>query len=796
MSNISRAHRPTDVIVDRRRFLVGLIIALTAFFAWFAPGMEPDRTLKSGVSTDTPEYAQYQRFLETFGNEEFVLIAVKNRLPASDQRVLQALSNLTRSLDRLDYVDEVLSLSSLDLFQERDGKFGSFPVVRNQHGRLSLPSEKEMEGLRQTLPIMDLLLSKDWTTLGFVVELSEQAKLNPPLIEKILDRLDAAVLENFPDRVDYRIVGAPVVIHSIQRYNVQTALTFGILCSLICTLISFYLFKSLKVTGITLVVVGAAVVWVIGFMALTGVQLNSTTGLSFGMILVVSVAAVVHIVTHYNERFKIVKDREEAVKQALAVVARPCLMCSLTTATGFASITVSSIPMVRQLGFIMALGVMASYMLAVVITPALLVKMNPPDTTMYKRMAGDWLAAAFGRLETFVFSHYRLCAALGLALVAFMIAGTPRVSSDTQILRMLTDRTKEIQDLKFVEKNLANVYSLEIVIEGPDGTFKKPESWKEIGKLEKQVMSIPEVDRTDSLLSTLQYLGGVVTGGSHGASRDLSANRELIPQLLAMMSFSSDGKAILHRYVNDRFSSARISVRIVNSPDVPVGKTLERVRQAVRDHEGAMGKGSVTGALAVFETQASDLVSAQTISLLLALSCITILMIIQFRSITLGLISLIPNVVPLTVIFGLMGWCGISLDTVTVFAATVSIGLSVDDTIHYLTQLQREIGRNQEARDISGCLAEAYRVTAKALMSTSTVLFFGFLVLLSSPFRPVTAFGILGSAAVFTALAADLIFMPSIILAFRPLRNVMNSLMGKLSAAQDACGATIEQSTQ
>ena len=768
MTKASESNRPTDIIVNRRGYLVGLVIVLTACFAWFAPGMEADRTMKSGVSSDSPEYAVYQEFLETFGNEEFILVAVKSGTPASDPGVLQAASKLTTELKRLEHVDEVISLSSLLLFQQRDGKFGSFPIIRRQQGVFTLPSDKEVAALRQTLPVLDHLLSRDSTTLGFIVKLSEDAKLNPPLIEKILARIDSAVRTSFPDRLDHRIVGAPVIIQSIHKYNIHTALMFGILCSLICTLVSFYLFKSLKVTGITLVVVGAAVVWVIGLMALTGVQLNSTTGLSFGMILVVSVAAVVHIVTHYNERFKIVKDREEAMRQALAIVARPCLMCSLTTATGFASITVSTIPMVRQLGFIMSLGVLASYILAVVITPALLVKMNPPDEKVYKRMAGDWLATAFGKLEVFVFAHYRLCTVLGLGLVALMIAGTPRITSDTQVLRMLTDRTGEIQDLKFVERNLANVYSLEIVLEGPDGTFKKPDTWKTIQELERRVMDIPQVDRTDSLLSALQYLQGVVTEASDSPPRRLFTHRDLIPQLLALMSFSADGKGILRRYVNDRFSRARISVRIVNSPDVPVGETLGRVKQAVHDYASRIGSGTVTGALAVFETQASDLVRAQTISLLLALSCITMLMVIQFRSLTLGLVSLIPNVVPLTVIFGMMGWCGISLDTVTVFAATVSIGLSVDDTIHFLAQLQREIGRKTGPVEISVCLAQAYGTTAKALMSTSAVLFFGFLVLLSSPFRPVTAFGILGSAAVLTALAADLVFMPSVILTFRP----------------------------
>lgn len=777
MKMISPSRRRTDIIIDRRTYLILCVVLATGVLAWFAPHLQPDPTMKSGVSTESPEYVQYQRFLDTFGNEEFILIAVKSGIDAHDPRVLNGVSTLTSGVERLEQVEEVISLSSLALFQNRDGKFGSFPLIQRRHGELSLPPRQEIHELREFIPILDLLISRDLTTVGFIVKISQESKLNPPLIEGLLRKMESLVEESFPQRLDYRIVGAPVIVQGIHRYNIQTALTFGILCSIICTLVSFYIFKSLKVTGITLVVVGISVVWVTGFMALTGIPLNSTTGLSFGMILVVSVAAVVHIVTHYNERFRLVRDREEALKQALAIVARPCLMCSLTTATGFATITVSTIPMVRQLGIIMSLGVLASYVLAVVITPALLVKMNPPGDNAFRRMEADWLAAAFEKMQRFVFAHYRFCTVAGLALAGLMVAGAPRIRSDTQVLRMLTDRTKEMQDLRFVEENLANVHTIEIMIEAPEGTFKRAKSWQQVRAIENRVHDVPQVDRTESLLSTFQYLDGVLSSGQDMNSGELFTNPGLIPQLLAMMSFSQEGRAILHRYVDKRFSRTRISVRIINSPEVPVGITLERIRDAALGQVDRIGTGAVTGALAVFESQASDLVRAQTLSLVLALSSITILMILQFRSVILGLISLIPNAVPLTVIFGVMGWFDISLDTVTVFAATISIGLSVDDTIHFLTQFQQEILSGAEHEDISICLAGAYHVTAKALMSTSAVLFFGFLMLLLSPFRPVIAFGILGSSAVLSALMADLMFMPSIILSVKPLRNVMNRLM-------------------
>jgi hypothetical protein len=526
------------------------------------------------------------------------------------------------------------------------------------------------------------------------------------------------------------------------------------------------------VTILTLFVIGVSVVWIVGLMSLAGIPLNPTTGLSFGLVLAVSVAAMIHIVTHFNERYREVQDPVPAMEQALGTVARPCLMCALTTSTGFASIMVSTIPMVRQLGLIMALGVLLAYVLAVVSAPTLLIWTKPPTDTSYRRMSSDWLAYVFERFERFVFARYHLCFVLGLVVLAIMIVGIPRIRSDTQLLRLLSESTEEVQAMRFVERNLASIHSVELFLEAEPETFRQPDTWERVNQLRHQLLSISEVTQTESLLSVLAYLNEAIAGTSASVD-DLFRTPGLLTQLTAMISFTPQGTSILDRFVTDEYDKARITVRIKNSPSVPIGRTIGQIRQAAEDALGPGISVHVTGDLAVFQAQSADLVKAQTYSLIIALSCITVLMILQFRFVLLGLLSLIPNLMPLAVIFGCMGWLGISLDSVTVFAATVSIGLSVDDTIHYLTQLKREITVRGREDTVEMCLRAAYRTTGKALMSTSAVLFAGFLMLFWSPFQPVTAFGYLGCAAICTALLADLGFMPAFILTIGPVERLV-----------------------
>jgi predicted RND superfamily exporter protein len=192
---------------------------------------------------------------------------------------------------------------------------------------------------------------------------------------------------------------------------------------------------------------------------------------------------------------------------------------------------------------------------------------------------------------------------------------------------------------------------------------------------------------------------------------------------------------------------------------------------------------SVTGELAVIAHQTSELINDQVKSMLIAIVIITVLMMIQMGSFVLGLICLVPNIPPVASVFGIMGWFGISLDSVTVFAATVAIGLAVDNTIHFLTQMKREIQLHGNPGTTESCVSTAYRLTAKQIASWSLVTLLGFLALSISPFRPVVFFGILGCSAITLGLYGDLIFLQSLILSWSPIKNTIRKLMEKHSQA-------------
>jgi len=771
-----------DVVVDHRRLLVGVIVFSTVLLSILALGLTTDPTLKSGLDITSEAYLQHEKYTEIFGNEEFILVAIKNARGAGDSGFLSVLEMITQKLEKLDKVVEVVSLSNIRILQQRNERYWTYPILLTSDGLPLLPDKSELDNIRKALPVTDFLLSDDLKTFGILVRINDQYKFDPDVIRSLVGNIEQIVGDNIPQGTEYRIVGAPLIRQAIVKYSIQTGVFFGIICLIIATVVSVYIFKSLKVTAITNVILVVCVVWVLGLMAALGIPLNSTTALSFGFIPLTTLEIVIHMLVRYHQFHQSVRDKTGAIKQTVRWLARPCLICSATTAVGFGTLMIGSIPMVRQLGFIMSVGIMISYCLAMILTPAffmVLKSLNTPDSS---GMLRDGLDQVLRKIEHSIFRYYRIIVATGLVLTVFLFAGTPMIRSDIQLLRMLSDSTKEVQDIKFIEANLTLVNSLELLLEADHNAFKKPEVWKKVWELEKRLKEMPEVTSIDSFLPLLDYLNSVVDPTAQPYT-ELFAKPRLIPELLAMMSMSEEGKRVIRRFMNDRFDRLRISVRIKNSPGVPIGQTIEEVRATAASVMHGIAGASVTGDLAVVAGQTADLITDQIKSMAIASVLITLLMMLQMGSCVLGLISLIPNIPPVAAVFGMMGWLGISLDGVTVFAATVAIGLAVDNTIHYLTQLKREIRMNT-SEPIEECVRQAYRLTAKQIASWSSVILMGFLALAISPFRPVVLFGILGCSAIFLGLFGDLIFIQSLILASSTIRNSIKKLIDKEIAAE------------
>lgn len=765
-----------DILIDKRFYLIALVIVVTAILALFVPNLTADNSIKAFVPPDAEESIRYDKFLEIFGNEAFILVVITNKEPVTRPGTLQRLAAITSGVSQLDGVVKVISLTNLKIFEERKGLFGTYPLVSDKSGEPRIDGTSSLEEIRKALPVTDLLLSKDLKSAGVILEVDPERQFDAAYVAQLRANMEGILDKILPDDSQYLMVGLPVVSEAIQKYNVQTMMIFVSIAGLIGLVVSCYIFKGIRVSLIFLTVSTFAFTWLLGLMSIAGIAFNSITGLSFGLVMILTVASSIHIATHFYEASSHITDRVEAAKHAIGLVGRPCLMCAITTAVGFASLTLGTCPAARDLGKVMTSGVLISFMLVIVFAPAILIVSKPIKPRTLARMSRDVVSVAFERLEGFVFSHHRFCLVAGILITVLMLAGTYRIRTDTHLFHLLTDSTKEIQDFRKVEERLSPFQNLELILEGDTGVFKKSDTWNMVVDLERRLNDMPEIEATDSIVGLFSHLGRLLSG-TDGGEQGVLARPGMVKELMTVASFSEEGRTAVRRYLDDTSSVLRLSLRIRNFSPTPLGETIDKVLATSNSVAKGIATASVTGFLEVYATHAASLLRSQGLSLIAALSVITILMMIQFRSVILGLLSLIPNLVPLAVIFGCMGWFGISLDPGTIIVATISIGLSVDDTIHYLTQLKRELKAAGDGADIEECLRLAYQKTGRALISTSAILFLSFLALLLSPFRPVGLFGLLASLAIMAALLADLAFMPSVMLYVPGIRKLVEKEM-------------------
>lgn len=767
-----------DVFIDRRGILLAFVGITSVFLALSVAGLKTAPSFDTMWDTDSEEYLNYSRLGEMFGHEEFIVVAVRNNSGASDAQLIAALRSMTKELEGLPQVETVRSLTNLRFFQEKGGRFGAYPVMRTEGGVPNLPDSSELERIRKAFPPLDLLLSADRKTWGVLVAVPGQWKLDPESTRQILLSIDSIVKKYSPAGSDHRIVGPAVLRLAIHKYSLDTAVVFGLMCALICAVVTVYVLRSLRVTLMATLILGLCVLWVLGLMSVLRIPLNPTTSISFGLILITTLEIVIHMVVRYHQFRALTDDRVQAVRTTVRFLARPFLFCSATTAVGFGTCMVSSIPMVFQLGLIMPLGLLISYGLAMLLIPAILIAFQSMNTgTEPSRIPGDFLSPAIEIMRASIAKHHRLYCFIGFGVCAVMFAGTPLIRTDPQLLRHLRESNPEVQDIRFVEKNLTSVHSLDLILEAEPGAFKETDAWKKIAEIEKRLNDIPEVIATTSLLSYLQYMQSIIKP-ENPASDGLFTKPGMIPELLFITSMSEGGKEFVRRYLTEDFGSLRMSVRIRNSPATTIVETIDSVSLACRSVAKNSARCTVTGELAVYAALGAELVRSTIHSIFLALVIITVLMMIQMGTPSFGLISIVPNIPPLATVFGVMGWFGISLNSVSIFAAAVAVGLAVDNTIQYVTQLKREIRLNPDV-DPRECILRAYSLAAKPIATWSTVTLLGFLALWATPFQGAVNFGILVASAVFMGMFGDLIFMQSIMLTFPGAIRLLSKAMEK-----------------
>lgn len=740
-------------LVRNRARLMGCLILVTLILILPASRVRIDSSGVSFPAADSERYREYHDFVEAFGTDDYILLAVRNTLKVSDPEFRKRIIRVHQGLAGMAAILQVMDLETI----------ASSDLVKFT-GKIPFWDEKTFADFRGILPGLGRMVSKDMETLAFIVKIDNEA-LNGFALEKQVKQMKHIIAGVFYEHPQCYAAGIPVLRAAFERYNLFSALVFGSLGLLFGILIAFYIFKTLGAGIMVLLASTGSLIWTLGIMGTLGIALNLATGLSFGFILVVSTTTVFHIVSKYLH-FLPTHSKELALTKTFESLLRPCFMCALTTSAGFFSLTISPVGMVHQAGIIISTGVMMAFLLTLPITAFCLPRFFKSSVPVPHKTNGDFLDRVVKKPLAAGFNFPGLSLLAGIVFFSAMAAGIPRIQTVKHLTNPIIKSTQESRDLQFIEQHLSTGTSFSIILTPRDNRLNSRRFWYDLYQFEKDIAAFPGVQGVESLTPLVFRL-----------ARTLSP-LGMMPEFVFRQLLSRTSRnAMIQSYLSLAPEKLRIIVHIQNQSSDQIETLLGQVKHRAEKAFAGQAGVSLSGQLILLKAQTTDLVSSQLNTLFLALFVITLLMMCQLKSFILGCISLIPNLFPLITIFGIMGWFHIPLDPLTIFAAVISFGLSVDDSIHYLTQLKRELEDSKPPGNLHDSLKAAYDKTARALVSTTAVLFFSASGLLFSSFSHVFSLGVLISSASIAALFGDIVLMPAVILTVKPLGALLSRKM-------------------
>lgn len=718
-------------------------------FGWFARQIEVETENESLNVPDSEAQQFYSAFRRVFGGDDDLLLALHDPALLSPDG-LARLSWLSAELTRLPGVDGVLSLATAPRLRRGPAGAEVVPLVTPPWDRPGL-AEEVRRALAEMPEWREWLLGADGQTAGLVVFFPDQPA-GPQWRAQLLDAVHTLSQSLTPYGVRLHLTGIAAQKQEVTRYvqrdeRVLLPLAVFVLGITLGLFYRHWLAIVLPLTGAALTVVA-----VLGGLVLLGVRLNAITSLLPPVLLVLAVTPSIHLLQfwwlHATE-----SDPFRRAKQTLAARWRPCILCALTTAAGFAALGWAETPAVRQFGWSAAFGALLALLFSLTCTTVGLTFAPAagwqPDASRSHRIMGrmvtrctDWAI----RAPMVVFASAMI---VGLALAS----GIPHLRNNTDLIRFLRGDAPLRRDTLWIDAHLTGPYPLDFVVRSQKGEpLASSELLQRVDRWQAEMRAVPGVRSVVSMVDFVRQLYRVEFAQSAPV---VPPDDATVWELLELLKHAPD-QVLLRRLFTSDYRLMRVHVRLgaVGTED------LQRIAHDLAERgRQALGEGyeiRPTGAFYRLARDSNALVRDQVRTFAVSLTLVALLMGLALRSATVAAVALIPNLLPLLMVGGIMGFAGIDLSTGTAMIAAAALGLVVDDTIHYLVHF-RSVFRGDPAQ----ALEQTARTIGAALVLNNTVLVAGFWVGMAGSFLPTVYFSFLTGLIMILALLCDLLVTPA-----------------------------------
>ena len=551
----------------------------------------------------------------------------------------------------------------------------------------------------------------------------------------------------------------PILVEMIKQAQFNLMRLFPIVCIVLFVTV-FILFQRAWPVFITLLVTFIGVTWTMAFTILLFGQINVMTAMMPGIIFIIAFSDVVHLCSSYHMEISKGERKDQAIEKSCSEVGSACMYTSITTFFGFISIALAPAPFTRQMGVVLGVGVGLALFIAITLSPIIFSMMKAPKPM---RVGAASKAQFFlNKIINFVVNLTRnrpwIIVAAFAALFIFTTVGITRIKFETNIIKRLAEDNPIRADAEYFSEHFVGTTYVDVFIETPEpGGVINAGLISQISAYRNALFDIPEVDKVVSAVDIFNYLHRMFKPGKSGGDPPPMTGEDLSKYLYMLeMSGSDDLKSML----DADNKVMRLRLHLNDSGFFSAKRVSEKALAMGRDTLGDTVQIEATGLNTLLGEWLAKFIEGQKWGLIFAFFTILIMMSILLRSFTCGLWSMLPNIIPLLMLGGYIGWFWDTVDSDTLIVAVIAIGLSVDDTIHFLFRYRFECERTD---DVDIALDRTFHFSGRAIIITSVILVVGFLPYGASDFSSVRMFGTLLPLTIAGALLTDLLLLPAMI---------------------------------
>jgi len=760
------------ILRNKITILIGIAIA-TFLFAQKWDNMRLAYSEANMLPDDHEVNITYNNFLKIFGEEgNLIILGVKDSTLFTVEK-LNAWNILSDSFKQDKSVETVISIKDLQkLVKDTDNeKFNLEPFIKD-----SLVSINQIEKLQNELfrkyPFYDnFLFNKETRTIRTAIYM-DKAIINTSarkdfIIDVLLPRIQT--FENTYN-LDVRVSGMPY-IRTLNSKNIVDEISQFIIAALLVTsVIFFFFFRSFRATFISLIVVCIGVAWTLGIIGLLNYEISVLTALIPPLIIVIGIPNCIFLINKYQHEVKLHGNKVKSLQRVITKIGNATLMTNVTTASGFATFILTESKLLKEFGVVASLSIISIFILCLLIIPIIYSFLPYPKERHLEHLNKRWIGGFVNWMEEMV-RHKRIAIYItSVLLLAVSIIGIYQINISGSLIEDMPQESEFVNDIRFFEKEFNGIMPLEIMVDTKrkKGVMKLS-TLKRMDELENLIIEIPELSKPVSVVSLVKYSKQAYYNGNPKYYQLPTSQENSF--VLSYAKNSSSNIDLLKNFVDSTGQYARITTFM---KDVGTNK-MERIEENIKTKIDKIFPKerydiTMTGKAFLFQKGTKYLVKNLVISLALAIFLIALFMAYLFRSGRMIIISLIPNLLPLLVTAGLMGYLGVPIKPSTILVFSIAFGISVDDTIHFLAKYRQELQANNWKIKVS--VYGALRETGVSMFYTSIVLFFGFSVFTISSFGGTVALGALVSATLLFAMLSNLLLLPSLLLSLE--RHIAN----------------------